>query len=243
MTNYENADTLEESIKSIVSQFGLEDEIIVVDNLSSKEARSILEQLHSKFNIRVIPKKSSRGMGKQIALEAATGDYVVDQLDTDDVYKPIFSQILQFYHEKYEGKLMLMHGFMVSLRKLLLELGGWPDIQCSEDRALWCKAARVNKLVYVDFKVRSKIKGNVENRPLMKKIRRRYEWSRDYRLLGLNPWAGIARRPSLVLYYPVSLIGVLASFFHKPVGISLKSFEYERFEGEKFAPAEELPKN
>jgi glycosyltransferase involved in cell wall biosynthesis len=128
--------------------------VIVVDNYSTDGSYEILKEFADPGRIRLIRAKSTRGKGRQIAFENSKGKYVIANLDMDDVFKPRLRELLARYHDVAEGKLLWAYSrmkgkgfwggesFTIATRELLLELGGWHDLQIFEDRELCCRAAR-----------------------------------------------------------------------------------------------------
>ncbi|MEM3386022.1 MAG: glycosyltransferase family 2 protein [Nitrososphaeria archaeon] len=80
MTTYNTKKTVEKCFKSLLSQIDDRFEIIVVDNLSSDSTEKYLEKLALEGKIRLIKRKCSRGLGRQIAAENALGDVLIQQV-------------------------------------------------------------------------------------------------------------------------------------------------------------------
>ena len=145
ITHYNNRSTIEESLQSILGQINQDFEIVLVDGRSNDGSTKILKKYADEGKIRLIERKCSRGLGREIALENSTGEYVISGLDMDDIFKPTLKLILDFYHEKTEGKLLtVVNGetTMISPRKLLNSLGGWRDLQFRENWELARRAAK-----------------------------------------------------------------------------------------------------
>ena len=81
--------------------------------------------------------------------------YVISNLDLDDVFLPNLHEFIAFYHAKCEGKVALVNedfgvttqNITMAPRELLKELGGWRNLQWSEDWDFWCRAARAQKML------------------------------------------------------------------------------------------------
>jgi glycosyltransferase involved in cell wall biosynthesis len=114
-----------------------------VDNLSKDGSRTILEEFANRGSIRLVERKCSRGKGRQTAFESATGKYVISGLDMDEIFAPRLLSFLDFYHRKCEGTLLRgkWQGTIVAPRHLISELGGWRDLQYSENWDLEKRAA------------------------------------------------------------------------------------------------------
>lgn len=156
ITHYNNKPTLEESLGSIFRQIDSSYEIIMVDSKSTDGSAEILRNYATEGRIKLIERKCSRGLGREIALENATGEYVISGLDMDDIFKPTFQLMLQFYHERTEGKLLtVVNGetTMICTRQLLVSLGGWRDLQFRENWELARRAAKDDKHRWTIFPI------------------------------------------------------------------------------------------
>ena len=100
ITHYNNKSTVEDSLNSIFGRINSNFEIILVDSKSNDGSADVLRNYAAQRRIKLIEKKSSRGLGREIALENATGDYVISGLDMDDIFTPTLEWLLRFYHEK-----------------------------------------------------------------------------------------------------------------------------------------------
>ena len=121
ITHYNNLSTNEESLMSIFRQIDDDFEIIVVDGKSKDGSVEILRKYQKEGRIKLIERKCSRGLGRQIALENSSGDYVISGLDMDDIFTPAISSMLESYHHLAEGKLLSVvdgGGTMVGSRQL-----------------------------------------------------------------------------------------------------------------------------
>ncbi len=197
--------TLRESIDSLDKLSGFIDfEIIVTDNNSRDGSREILEGLSNDGVIReVIEQKCTRGRGRQLAFEKARGDYVLCHLDCDDIFSAGgIHSLIQLYHEKCEGMMMMTRrtkggysNITLAPRQLLLELGGWRDINWNEDWDLWARAAAKGKYVNVPYPYSAPPHTFVTVRrdrhdSLIKRLWTRYGKYRDCYRIGRPPFAG-----------------------------------------------------
>jgi glycosyltransferase involved in cell wall biosynthesis len=145
ITNYNCVGTIENSLRSILDQIDSQFEIVMVDNLSTDGSRAILEEFARRGMIRLIEEKCSRGRGRQLAVEEAKGEYIISGLDMDETFEPMLMSLLDFYHEKCEGKLLRAksQGTVVVPRRVLSELGGWRDLQYGENWDIARRAADI----------------------------------------------------------------------------------------------------
>jgi glycosyltransferase involved in cell wall biosynthesis len=155
ITQYNNASTVRQSLESILNQIDDRFEVVVVDSLSTDGSKEILKEFADAGKIKLIAKKCSRGLGRQIAFENSTGSYIIANLDMDDIFGPKLNDLIVFYHKKCEGKLLRVaktydtnqweQNVTIAPRALLSEIGGWPDLQLFEDWYVWASAAKLNK--------------------------------------------------------------------------------------------------
>ncbi|MGB9727759.1 MAG: glycosyltransferase family 2 protein [Nitrososphaeria archaeon] len=86
MTTYQTKKTVKRCFDSLLPQVDDRFEIVVVDNFSSDGSEKYLETLAREGKIRLIRRRCSRGLGRQIAAENAIGDVLIQQIDADQVY-------------------------------------------------------------------------------------------------------------------------------------------------------------
>jgi len=196
ITCFNEARTVHDSMESLVRQIDDEFEIVVVDSFSNDGTYGILQTFEKDPRVKVIQKKCNRGVGREIALENSNGAYIISNLDLDDIFLPNLNEFIEFYHSKCEGKLALINedfgittqNVMMATREVLKELGGWRDLQWSEDWDLWCRAAKAQKYAWTVFKLVDTVNRHYERRKTTKKIRVRYSLYRDMLRVGRQPF-------------------------------------------------------
>lgn len=176
ITHYNCGSTLEKSLESILSQVNDEFEIVVVDNNSNDGSEEILRKYEGEQVIKLIQRKCSRGIGRQTALENASGKYIVSGLDLDDTFRPSLMPLLRFYHDRVEGKLLSGFGeaTMVAPRELLKSLGGWHDLQFRENWELCRRAAGIDRYRWTIFPLVASVNPHSERRSTLSMTRYRY---------------------------------------------------------------------
>jgi len=184
MLCYNDAERLKESLDSILelSDFASV-EVIVVDNLSNDGSQEILSDYHHKGLIKCIERKCTRGRGRQIALEASGGRYILAHLDCDDVFfAPGIRELLSLYHRDYEGMMLMTKRTKVDERSNitigpsdLFRSLGWRDINWFEDWDIWNRAKAMGKYKFLDYP---------DSAPLHKSVKVRV--SRRRKLLSRN---------------------------------------------------------
>ncbi len=146
-TVYNGAVRLRESLDSILRLIDEKNfEIVVVDSNSTDGTWEILKEYAERYpNFRIIRKKCTRGMGRQIAFENAEGDYIIP-VDLDTVYYPQWIELIKWY-EKWEGKdkyaLQAIYSGIYP-RVLLEKVGGWRNLQWAEDWDLWWRLMEID---------------------------------------------------------------------------------------------------
>jgi glycosyltransferase involved in cell wall biosynthesis len=197
--------TARKSIESLatLSKF-IDFEIIVTDNMSNDGSREILRELLKGGAIQaLIEQKCTRGKGRQLALEKARGNYILCHLDCDDTFSAVgINSLVRIYHEKYEGMMMMTRrteggysNITLAPRQLILELGGWRDINWSEDWDLWARAGARGKYVNVPYPYSDPPHTFVTVRQdrhdsIVKRMQARYGKYRDCYRIGRSPFAG-----------------------------------------------------
>lgn len=161
ITNYNKAELVLTSMESLFSEIDQRVEVVVVDNMSTDGSEETLRRYARDGAIRLLEKKCSRGMGREIAFEGAKGEYVISGFDTDDVLIPYRLQLLlDFYHAKCEGKLLrvMESGFVAAPAEVIRMVGGWRDLQFSENSDIAERAAKMGRYAWTIFKVKEVIR-------------------------------------------------------------------------------------
>jgi glycosyltransferase involved in cell wall biosynthesis len=156
MTCFNEAGSVRDSLNSLLGQLDDDYEVVVVDNFSTDGTMEKLREFES-ARVRAIQRRCSRGLGRQIAFENSTGDYVIANMDLDDVFLPVVRETVGGYHEKADGKLLAVfnsssgrevadgwaQNMTIGPRTLLSSIGGWRDLNIYEDWDVWSRAGKV----------------------------------------------------------------------------------------------------
>lgn len=197
ITCFNNVGTIEQSFKSILSQLDDRFEVVVVDNYSTDGSFELLSKLARSYKMKLIRRKSSRGQGRQIAFENSCGDYVIANLDADELYLPILEDVLNCYHKKCEQNILLVtagigkdirgvQNVTIGPHTLIKELGGWRNLQWGEDWDLWSRSAKRGRYAWTSARLVERINLHPERGKLLKRIRMRYTRYRDFLRVGRN---------------------------------------------------------
>ena len=170
ITHYNNAPTIERALERILSQTDDDFEIIIADNMSTDGSENVLQGYAKERKIKLIRKRCTRGMGRQIAHQLATGDYEIAQIDLDDIIEPKLKPLLEFYHRRAEGKLLKVVPKPITIGplQLITDIGGWRNLQRCEDWDIWSRAAKIDKFCWTHFRMTEK---SNENRHLERKTK------------------------------------------------------------------------
>lgn len=224
ITQYNDAATIMRSLESILVQIDLNFEVIVVDSLSNDGSYEILEEYSRKGSIRLFQEKCSRGTGRQIAFQKSKGEYIIANMDMDDIFAPELSGALSLYHENCEGKLLRIarprssfHSGSITIapKSLISRLGGWRDLQRSEDVDLFCRSAKEGAYLWADFPLVSEFSKHQERKELADRIKHRYTSYRDNIRIGRGDPVDIRKLPIyLAARIGAALKGSLADPFN-----------------------------
>ena len=192
VTHYNNNETVQESLESLLSQVDGSFEVVVVDSMSTDGSLRKLERYASEGKIILIRKKCVRGVGRQAAFERSTGAYVIANLDMDDRFLPVLRQVVDEYHSRSEGRVLAVvsdpldwsQNITIGSRDAISSVGGWRDLQYGEDWDLWSRAAESGKYAWTVFPMTERISAHAERRSLLGKLRYRYGRYRDELRLG-----------------------------------------------------------
>lgn len=218
--NFNNASTLAVSVESIITQINDEYEIVVVDSRSTDGSVKILEDYATKGRISLILRKCCRGVGRQIAFENSAGEYIIADLDTDDIFRHELSDLVSLYHTRCEGKLLLAttdknrwaSNVTVGPRSLIQRLGGWRNLQWGEDWDLWRRASREGSFRWTTFQLVDRINTHPERSRPSVRLRQRYERYRDWLRLG-RPIFSLGEQRTVVQRATAWAAGISA-YFH-----------------------------
>ncbi|MFG1520242.1 MAG: glycosyltransferase family A protein [Thermoplasmataceae archaeon] len=190
ITNYNKAPYLLKSLESIVSfAQKLGAEIVVVDSCSTDGSALILESYSVNGSIqKIIRKKCSRGVGRDIAFRNSSGDIVIASIDTDVIYNTdVLVNTVYEYERRWAGKILAVYGAMIGTRSAFEKIGGWKDLDRHEDNEVSIRALGAN-LYEQDYSINVVQKHLSEFRRmnLFESMKLTYEDYRDWFRIGLR---------------------------------------------------------
>jgi hypothetical protein len=107
------------------------------------------------MKLKVISKKSTRGKGRQIAFLNSTGNYLI-QFDLDAFYNEGLRKLFK-WHERNKPKYAVIAGNSIFPRIALREIGGWNDLNWSEDLDLWIRLTLAGKAKWYGYETNRNI--------------------------------------------------------------------------------------
>jgi glycosyltransferase involved in cell wall biosynthesis len=161
--NYNMADTIKQSLMSILDQVDVSFEVLIVDDGSSDNSVNIVKELQLKHhNLRLIQLKRDPdrrlGFTRNISIQEARGNNVILHLDCDDIIGPYIKDFTTLFSkiENAVGRHILLSGHHINVanRQFLLDYGPYKNIYRGEDRELWRRLAVKNEYIilnHIDF--------------------------------------------------------------------------------------------
>ena len=156
--NYEMADTLAESLESIVSQLDDRFEVVVVDDGSEDGSLEILSEFAARYeNFRFYEEDNDNlAEARNSSFRHADGTYVLESLDVDDRYEPIIQDFTNLFHRfesVREGSFYLWgRGINMAHRELLLEVP-YRSLGYGEDKDFWRRLLARDRIVFLDHEL------------------------------------------------------------------------------------------
>lgn len=140
--NYNMANTLEQSLRSILDQTDERFEVVCVDGGSTDDSRSILKSLTNEYDrlrIDLREPDAGRHLGadRNRSFELADGEYVLESFDCDNEYYEIIEGLVDIYHQLEQGHdgplLLSAMGVSIAPRSLVQEIP-YRNLGGAEDR-------------------------------------------------------------------------------------------------------------
>jgi glycosyltransferase involved in cell wall biosynthesis len=208
ITHHNNAETVERSLRSILDQIDDRFEVVVVDQSSTDGSLEVLERFERENAIRLFHQKiQNRGLGRQLAFEMSKGDYVISQIDMDDIYEPVIRQLVSTYERSMLGMVFRAvneqkrGAVTVAPRAFLEDIHGWPDLDYLEDRWIWGCAAERGIYCWARFPLYSKITESREKRSFLSRMARVYGIQRDRIRIGAEAHVSKSTWPLFLFSY------------------------------------------
>ncbi len=160
--NYNMADTLEKSLRSVLNQINEDYEVVVVDDGSNDKSVSIIKELQLEFSsLRSIflDRDVNRKLGftRNISIQEALGEWCIFHIDTDDLIGPHIMEFMNgisLLDGALEGKEVLYSGqqIHVARKKFLLKEGPFNNLYRGEDRDLYMRLFKQEAWLIIEHK-------------------------------------------------------------------------------------------
>jgi glycosyltransferase involved in cell wall biosynthesis len=224
MTCFNEVMTVRDSLNSLPGQLNENYEVVIVDNFSEDGTYAVLQEFEQSHKMKVIRRRCSRGLGRQIAFENACGEYIIANLDLDDVFLPVLDELVTKYHEKVEGKLLAIfnanpppdvttgwiQNITIGPHELIASLGGWRDLNTFEDWDLWSRADRAHEYCWTSFRFAANKTIHPEEGRVITGLRERHGRYRERLRLGMRIFSpGEKVGPSQRLAYSTARLSLL----------------------------------
>lgn len=200
--NYNMADTIEESLTSVLEQLDERFEVVVVDDASTDKSVEILEKLARTYPaLRLICLKRDwnrlLGETRNISIREARGEYVILHIDTDDVWEPFIKEIVEVLHRVgacYDRDVYIQaRQFGFAKRAFLLSHGPYRNTFV-EDRDMWLRFADMDVYVHFDHRTVRRRMQPTTGRRILKVF-----WTNNFNHLVYQMRIGPRLSPFLVL--------------------------------------------
>lgn len=220
-THYNNIEYIEESVGVLAEKIRgrPEWEMVIVDAGSDDGSLEYMQNLEDKqSNIRIVIEEGvSIGHGRELAVQKAAGDILIQIMDLDAEYHDddrLF-EITEFYESvlEQEGPVQLSAGAYFSTKELMNELGGWKDLVANEETELKRRALRAGKLRFCPVFL---YKEHTDDKGLVGSIKRFYHNTCAKFQEGVGFWhmffywvrhsTGLRSRLGAVLVFPVAWV-------------------------------------
>ncbi len=155
MCNLNNAETLEESLESILSQTDSRFEIVVVDDGSTDGSLERLREYeHEEECVRVIEGDNENlGEARNHSFRESRGDHIIESMDLDDRYDegiPDFVRIYDALREKLDHGIYLKgKSINIAPKELLLEYP-YRSMGYGEDKDLWRRLFADDRIIWLE---------------------------------------------------------------------------------------------
>jgi glycosyltransferase involved in cell wall biosynthesis len=156
--SYNMVETVDRSLRSMLDQVGDDFEVVVVDGGSDDGTVDVLRRLSredDRLRVKALEPDPGRRLGadRQRAIEACEGEYVLTQLDVDDVYEPIIEDFCAVFHA-FEDALaddFLLSGTGINVApRSLFDEHPYRNLRSAEDRDLWRRLLAAEAVVWLD---------------------------------------------------------------------------------------------
>jgi glycosyltransferase involved in cell wall biosynthesis len=192
---YDDGDTVEAFFESLRPQLDERFELVVVDGGSTDGTWEFFQRQQDAhaFPVRLF-EQTGAGLGRarRQAVDAARGDYVIEQVDADMVYADCLSAVLDYYHA-LESEIGAFHLLIPNLRVTAAGLheatGGWkPFPNGFQENETTRRFLRAGKLRYLDVQAARHEEDDHGVRDAVDRFLYNY---REKLRCGVSPWYAV----------------------------------------------------
>jgi len=151
-TSYDTVQTVRSCLSSIVNQLETKDiELVICDSLSTDGTPDAILEFQPFFKkLKIVSQRCSRGKGRQLAFDHSSGYYII-QFDLDEIYNDGLSKLFE-WHKKTKPEYAIIAGNSIYPRTLIERVGGWKDLNWSEDLDIWIRLTLTGKCKWYGYK-------------------------------------------------------------------------------------------
>jgi glycosyltransferase involved in cell wall biosynthesis len=131
LCTYNDGETIDACLDSILNQLDDRYELVVTDGGSDDGTRDALNDRveSADIDVRIFTQpEPGLGVARQVCVNEARGDYLLEQVDADMVFADCFDELLDFYLQEVDNEdpfQLLARGIRVTPRTLHEWHGGW----------------------------------------------------------------------------------------------------------------------
>lgn len=152
ISNLNSGNTVRRWASSLLANLKEDDEVVIVDGLSTDGSQEFLRQLCQANGFKFISAKTNMGQARQLAFESGDGEYAIFNMDTDDIVvslqeaKRLYHDVVEWDPATGEQRAFRCWGFFIIPRWMLEAVGGYPDLHFYEDQLAAYRLAIRNQL-------------------------------------------------------------------------------------------------
>jgi glycosyltransferase involved in cell wall biosynthesis len=219
-TSYNTVETIKPCLESIIHMLDTKNmELIICDNESKDGTREAIEQFAPFFmNLKVISKKSTRGKGRQIAFLNSSGKYLI-QFDLDALYNEGLRKLF-VWHERNKPEYAVIAGNSIFPRNVLEAVGGWNDLNWSEDLDLWIRLTLAGSAKWYGYETNRNIHLVTKKDKTSKiphRLKRRIRILEDLFALHRITLRGLIRKKGFSKKIPIYLLAKILSLSERNI--------------------------
>lgn len=158
--NYNMTETIGRAIDSMLSLVDERFEVLVVDDGSTDDSVAVVRErqsVHNNLRLVELPKDPNRKLGetRNVSVREADGEYVLLQLDADDIYETGIVDFVEIYHQlkdRLDFEFYLKgNNINMASKQFLLKMGPYRNLPVGgEDLDFWRRLFARDAVVWFD---------------------------------------------------------------------------------------------